>query len=231
MNNIEFFNIYEDVSKEYAPVPASKIIPEWYKKTQSYMGDGTKKIVDNGTSGTIKKCIPVLDSISSGYLILTHCDISIEWDGISYTYNAPHNNFKFIGHHPLDQALLYPDKGFDITDIPKYINPWGIKTPKGYSCIFLPPMHRENYISILPGIVDTDNYNNPVQLPFIINKKEQDFIIPAGTPIAQVIPFKRESWNKNITENSKYAKITKRLNDSKFFDAYKKIFWAKKEYR
>ena len=192
--------------------------------------NGIKEHTDSGTSGTIKKCVPVLDAIGSGYLILTHCDIEIKWDGIGYVFDAPHDNYKFISHHPLAQAVSHPLAGNDLTDVPKYANPWAIVTPKGYSCLFIPPMHRDNDITIFQGIVDTDSYNAPVQLPFIINKKEQDIFIPAGTPIAQIIIFKREDWKSEIIENQNISLKTKALNNSRFFDAYKKLFWSRKTY-
>ncbi len=62
---------------------------------------------------------------------------------------------------------------------------------------------------------------------------EFEGLIPKGTPIAQVIPFKRESWtmqfgrDKEIQEQSK---ITANLN-TKFFDRYKTMFRKNKEYK
>lgn len=228
-NRIKFINTSDSVSDVFSPIPAVKLLPQWYKDMQSYM-NGVKEITEGGTSGTIKKCIPVFDAISSGYLILTHCDISISWDGIGYVFDAPHDNYKFISHHPLDQANMHPKAGSDLINVPKYSNPWGIVTPRGYSCLFIPPVHRENDISIFEGVVDTDSYHSPVQLPFTLSKHEQDMFIPAGTPIAQVIVFKRENWVSEITVDRDLAQKTKSLNDSRFFDAYKKLFWSRKSY-
>ena len=35
---------------------------------------------------------------------------------------------------------------------------------------------------------------NAIHLPFILNKRDEQFIIKKGTPLVQVITFKRESW-------------------------------------
>jgi hypothetical protein len=229
MNKIKFINTSDDVSDIFAPIPASKSLPDWYKKMPSYM-NGIKEITSDGTTGTIKKCLPVFDAISNGYLILTHCDISIKWDDIGYVFDAPHDNFKFISHHPLWQVNLHPKIGSDLTNVPKYASPWGIVTPKGYSSLFVPPIHRENDITIFEGVVDTDSYHSPVQLPFYLNKSETDLFIPAGTPIAQVIVFKRESWKSEINKDYNKTIQTKALNNSRFFDAYKNLFWSRKKY-
>jgi hypothetical protein len=62
-------------------------------------------------------------------------------------------------------------------------------------------------------------------------------LIPKGTPIAQVIPFKRESWKMSVhamQESSKLQKLFLKVHGtiiSEYFDKYKKYYWAKKEYR
>jgi len=77
----------------------------------------------------------------------------------------------------------------------KFINKWLIKTPPGYSCLFIKPMNRvETRFDIIAGIVDTDDYVNTINFPFILNKKDEQFLIKKGEPMVQVIPFKRNSW-------------------------------------
>jgi hypothetical protein len=70
---------------------------------------------------------------------------------------------------------------------------------------------------------------------FLSFKVENNFkgIIEKGTPIAQVIPFKRESWESQYIDykDSKDNQKTQRmLIRSKFFNYYKKNFWHKKEW-
>ena len=85
----------------------------------------------------------------------------------------------------------------------------------------------------MPGIVDTDKYVSPVNFPFILNDIKFTGLIPAGTPIAQVIPFKRDSWKMNfgsekeITASIKSDKTLKR----KFFDVYRNTFWSSKDFK
>ena len=88
----------------------------------------------------------------------------------------------------------------------KLLNPWHIQTPPGYSCLFLPPLNRENkYFSIIPGIVDTDEYQSIINFPIIlkqVNDEPIDVTIWKGTPYVQVIPFKREKWKAEIKKLS-----------------------------
>jgi len=116
---------------------------------------------------------------------------------------------------------------------PKWHNPWGIKTPPGYSCLFVQPLHRESVFTIMPGIVDTDTYNNPVNFPFVLNDTKFQGIIPAGTPIAQVIPFKRDSWRMSLGGEEDVKQSKRQLGSIRtvFFEGYKLKFRQPKEYR
>lgn len=211
------------------PKPAFKLVPEWYKNTQSYV-NGSKKPSGNGnTTATVKKCMPVFDAISAGYIIESPADVfvSIKDEGQWFEWS----DFGLISFHPIEQAPDHPArKQFAY---PKWNNPWAISTPKGYSTLFVQPFHRESVFTILPGIVDTDQYTAPVNFPFVINDPAFEGLIPKGTPIAQAIPFKRDSWTMDIgdiKDLKAQASVTKKLQ-SKFFDRYKSMFWTRKEYK
>ena len=221
------FTVTLNVANEYAPKPATKFIPEWYKATSNRIG---KKNPDSNP--TIKKCIPVFDAITAGYVLVTPFDVWIKQVEGEPQYQTARNSEGMIQFHPVMQASKHPiSNGLQF---PKWINPWAIKTPKGYSTLFVPPMHNPNpWFQIAEGIVDTDTYFAPVNFPFVLKDPSYEGLIPAGTPMAQVIPFKRESWNMTMgTEEDveKQNKITLYLS-SQFFDRYKRMFWARKEYK
>jgi len=225
--NITFTNT-SDVYLEH-PQPASKFIPEWYKNMESYLG-GDKKPKDDGTtSATIKRCMPVFDAITAGYIISSPADVYVSIkDG---KQNFQWSNLRLINFHSIEQAPEHPLK--NSYAYPKWTNYWAIRTPKGYSTMFVQPMHRESVFTILPGVVDTDQYTAPVNFPFVINDPNFEGLIPEGTPIAQVIPFKRESWQMQIGDKDEYFKQLDVMNKlvTKFFDRYKSMFWSRKEYK
>lgn len=257
---IKFTNIYglEDI---YPPEPAYKNIPNWYKELESYIG-GEKVPGGNGTTtGTIKRCMPVFDAINTGYIIKTPVDVyvsqkeieyknkeyfeetgkdkllteeEIEQKGLSRT--LPYYewaNFGMIQFHAVEQAPNHPNRNGHSQVYPKWINPWAITTPPGYSVAFVQPWHRESAFTILPGIVDTDTYTAPVNFPFVLNDVTWKGLIPAGTPIAQVIPFKRDEWQMELGKEKELidtSKVTTKLR-TRFFDSYKSQFRQPKEYR
>lgn len=219
---ITFSKVIKEVSDEYAPQPASKFIPEWYKKIETRFPIEKKP----NSLSTIKKCIPVLDSITAGYIIVSPCDIYVSIKDGEINYESSLNIIHF---HPKKQAYNHPQG--NMYQYPKWLNPWAIKTPKGYSTYFKPLAHNPNpWFEILEGFVDTDTYSASVNFPFVLKDTTFEGIIPAGTPIAQAIPIKRDSWKMKIVENNEHLSITSLLN-SRFFDRYKNIFWQRKEYK
>ena len=211
------------------PQPASRFIPDWYKNMESYIG-GEKKPNGSGVSQvTIKKCMPVFDAITAGYIITLPADVYVSIKDEKQYFEW--SSLGLVSFHPIEQAPEHPSRKPHA--YPKWNNPWAIKTPKGYSTLFVQPMHRESVFTILPGIVDTDTYTAPVNFPMVINDPNFEGLIPQGTPIAQVIPFKREGWKMeigSIEELKEQHNITQKLQ-TKFFDRYKQMFWSRKEYK
>ena len=221
------FNIEE-------PKPANKFIPEWYKNTKSYINDEKKPVGDGTTAATIKRCMPVLDAITGGYIITLPADVYVslkENDKGEKEQFFEWASLGIISFHPITQAPEHPS--VKPHAYPKFNNPWAIKTPKGYSTLFVQPFHRESIFTILPGIVDTDIYTAPVNFPFVINDPDFEGYIKQGTPIAQVIPVKRDEWIMEIGDEKDLIQqnsVTQKLQ-TRFFDRYKSMFWDKKEYR
>lgn len=221
----------------FPPEPAAKILPDWYKNLDSYVGG--EKVVKNGqTTATIKRCMPVFDAMSSGYIIRSQADVWVSHqpneDGIMVPfYEWP--NLGMIEFHSVIQAPTHPlRKGMpEVSAYPKWINPWAISTDPGYSCLFIQPPHRESVFTIFTGIVDTDNYVSCVNFPFVLNDWSFEGLIPAGTPVVQVIPFKRDSFQMEIGKEEDKIK-EKRLAikvRTRFFDSYKSGFREEKSYR
>jgi hypothetical protein len=216
------------VFKDYYPKPASDILPEWYKSMETYNGDGKVPHQDvKQTNGTIKRCMPIFDVLTAGYILFTWTDVFVTTKN-----NAPYFEWRIdnsLGFHSNRQIYNYP--GFENEkDIAKFNQPWSIKTEAGFSSLFIAPVHRKSPFKIMEAVVDTDKYLSPVAFPFILN---DDFrgLIPAGTPMAQVIPFKREKYTMSVENNLEEMENVKAGRAGKFFDAYKDLFRTIKEYK
>jgi hypothetical protein len=95
--------------------------------------------------------------------------------------------------------------------------------------------NHDDRFSIIPGIVDTDTFKLEVNFPFIVNGDKYPVLktlIKRGTPIVQVIPFKRDRWKMNIENIPKEEKTTNMFFYKKYvIDNYKRLFWNKKSWK
>ena len=208
------------------PQPASRFIPEEYKKLGRFTDN-------NFHAPTVKTCMPFLDSLTAGYIIPFDQDYvvdPIETDFTVWPANKkPQDDFGFHNKAQLPESW----KKFSGDNAGKFMNKWLIKTPPGYSCLFIKPMNRiEERFDIIPGIVDTDQYINTINFPFILRKRDKQFLIKKGEPMIQVIPFKRDSWKmwSGFYFEKAHSKILNIL-ESEWMDRYKKWFWSKKSFK
>jgi hypothetical protein len=110
---------------------------------------------------------------------------------------------------------------------------WYYETPPGYSVLLTHPMNRFDLPFLVPsGIIESDIMGIPVFVTFFL-KKEFIGTIPRGTPIFQLVPFKRENWeNKICVDEKEINKKDYELENrrSRLFGYYKKHAWRRKEY-
>lgn len=233
---IEFIARNEADSKIFdPPVPAAKNIPDWYKKTNSNIhNDGTPHIQENGNPPrTIKACMPVFDSMTAGYHVLLPADVFVEdvgQDSPNLSWSI--DQIKSIEIHVKDQfEHLNPGNEYYPLGI-KFNNPWAIKTPPGYSCLFIQPSMRDDLpFQVIPGVVDTDRFPSPINFPTFF-KRGFTGMIEMGTPIVQVIPFKREEWTSSISyyEDS-YIDTEWQRAKRKVFNRYKTFYRTPKVWK
>jgi hypothetical protein len=82
----------------------------------------------------------------------------------------------------------------------------------------------------MSGIVDTDKFHMGGAFPFFI-KKGFTGVIPAGTPMYQIIPFQRKEWKSSAEEFDDKVWRKRHFATTKYFTSgYRKHFWQKKSY-
>lgn len=229
-------------AKDYPPIPVKFTLPDWYKKLDNNI-NGIKdsaefRAATNGSLPfTIKKCVPVSDYLTAGYMIRTFTDIMISQDfeenPINFQWGLPsseQSNYIF-GTHPHVQCPI-KFEGSDRHYI-KFFSGWRIKTPEGYSCMFYQNFYdQEKKFVLFPAIVDTDTYDSTIAFPGYAKTSEKDFKIPAGTPLMTVFPFKRDDWKMKI--NTEVLHDLKTNSGRKFMqyfeNVYRNFFHSKKKY-
>jgi hypothetical protein len=217
---------------ESQPTPSIKHFPKWYKDIPRNYKPSNKFIARNPfrltamPQGTVKKCVPVMDAMSVGYIYST--PVEVIFDAQSGTFAWGHD-FEFIQWHEKEQIDGWKATDELILIAYKWRNLNVIKTPPGWSTLFTHPLNRMDLpFQTLSAIVDTDKHDAPTHFPFFM-KQGFDGKIPMGTPIVQMIPFKRQDW-KSVTTN--YDKDASAMFKQSLLveDNYKKNIWEAKSY-
>lgn len=219
--------ILEIVEKPY---PASKVLPEWYKSMPIYT-TGEKGVNQLGEpNGTVRKCMPFLDAITAGYHIPLHSDIWVDNENDHPTFKATRVTSNFISTHDIEQYYTYPFGADYYPQAFKFTHEWVVETPKGWSCMFIHPIYHDDLpFKSLTSIVDTDRFPAVVSIIFFLKKNFRG-IIPKGSPITQVIPFKREKFVAEYkADDGSYINKWYKAATS-FFDVYKNNFRTPKEF-
>jgi hypothetical protein len=226
---IEFFPSSEEVSILVdTPLPAKAVVPQWYKDAVPF--DPSTMIGKNGVDTKLKMCMPFLDAITGGYIQRTWCDIHIKIEDGSIVYQSA-GPLKAVSHR--DKISIPINNNYYKLEFVWRI-PWIPKLPDGYSMLITHPHNRLDLpFTTLSGIVDADKFHHVEfgQLPFYVNK-DFEGIIPMGTPMFQIIPVKRDSW-ENVRREFNWKESVKKMytgNLREFWGVYKNKFWQKKTY-
>lgn len=204
--------------------PIKSFIPKWYKDAKKFE---TEKVSDRVT---IKGCMPFLDSMLTGYAIRLPVDILVSYENNSTIMSWRDGEKKMVDtRSQLTMQNIPIPVGYD-----EQVFTWHVTTildiPKGYSALITHPLNRFDLpFTTTTGIVDSGILFDG-SLPFFI-KKGFEGIIEKGTPIAQVIPFKRESWKLEKDDSLKErAKEEKAVSQDIIFGWYRKNRWAVKNF-
>lgn len=212
------------VSPITAVKPANQFKPEWLVHQRGY----------ENSRDRFENCPGMHDWMVHGYIIPAYTDIHIKANvaGTHVKVDAPlknppgqMSNLVTAGLPPIEPSVKH-----EALKIPM---PWAIFTKTGYSAHVLPAIYHSPFLRdlyVYPGIVDFDVFHT---INFVFTPlRECEIFIQAGTPLLQVIPFKREKVTavcRKVTENEH-----DRLRfgyPTKVRAAYRKFFHKRKSFK
>lgn len=160
--------------------------PSWFRKIKK-------------APGSIRSCAGTIDFLSAGVTLPSWSNFYFrldasgkDWEVASDDMSPPAGvaPINFFHHQSTGTCPITSVREVETSSYPKLVNPWRMETAPGWSILIL-PMYWEpnsNY-DIIPSIVHTDFYHTA---NVVINiKTDQEFTIKYGTPLVQMIPFKR----------------------------------------
>jgi hypothetical protein len=205
------------------PFPARQGAPDWLKDIPP-----ERATAEGRTVGTVKKCPPFVDALTAGYFIPLVADVTFRMgnDGIlDFSAELP-----IVGTHNPEQVRGTPLEGRPLV---KFSNPWIVRTPAGYSCLFTHPINRFDLpFHILSGVIETDRHYLEANFPAIcLLAPGQTVTLKRGTPIMQVIPFKRDTWKSSVahTDAEHHGQIEQEFGEDRA--RYRNHYWVRKDYQ
>jgi len=222
------------------PIPAIEMLPKWFKDMSPFTPTPENpeakhsSVFNTVPNHSAKKCVPMLDALTSGYLIQLWADVYVD---ASDKYEAPLISWKttksVFQAHGLQAKEIGTPTGFHPQPF-KFMNYWRIITPPGYSIMVTQPYgFNDTNLQAIPAIIDSDKSSLQILAPLWV-KKGFVGVIEKGTPIIQVTPFKRENWKATYTclkDDFEYETIEEANFRGTIINHYIKKVWSRKSYK
>jgi len=195
--------------------------PGWVRDQRSY-SDNKNKFLN---------CPGMADWMKAGYIIPAWTTIKIRANRADTILLLDGQPSGLPMNEKLITGLFKPQDNVNLR-VTKLPMPWGIKTKAGWSAHVLPAVYHSPFLQdlhVYSGTVDYDKFH---VCNFVFSAtKACDIEIPIGTPLLQIIPFRRE----NITAvcekgNVKDLDVLNFSYPHKLHAAYRKFFHQRKNY-
>ena len=222
------------------PISTIKTIPDWYKKADRFsLNPHTKEHIEYPNNGgkipTWKACPAIFDIMGTGYVYRTPCDIEFYEENQTIKVKIlDEKNIDFVQTRPPMPQFKAPAGYYEMHFA--WWADWAVEVPEGYSVLYTQPFNRfELPFLTTSGIIDNDRVNLPGTMPFFVVKGFTG-VLPAGTPYAQMLPFKRENWESEVDAEISYEEmVQKNIKNSEKYrtpdgGVYQKKVWTRRVY-
>jgi hypothetical protein len=227
-------------NSDSVPKPTIKTLPEWYRKADRFAinphtNEHWQDPMVGGKVPTWKACPAIFDVMGAGYVYRTPCDIEFyeEAGKLKVKVSDPRQK-DFVQIRP-PMYQFTPPMGYHEAHF-AWWSDWSVEVPEGYSVLYSQPFNRfELPFLTTSGVIDNDKVNLPGTMPFFIVKGFTG-VIPAGTPYAQMLPFKREDWQSEVDDKISHREMSlKNYKNSQKYrvpdgGVYQKEVWTRRVY-
>lgn len=212
------------VSKMTCIKLATEVIPNWLAEQKNYENSRDK----------FQNCPGMNDLMRAGYIISA-------WDDIRIKSNSAGTVAKMEKSYTQQLSSMSPKVVNGIAPIAKDMplqvyklnTPWSVTTKAGWSAMVLPAIYHFpffEHLYVYSGINDYEDFHT---LNFIFTPlHECEIFIPAGTPLLQVIPYKREPVNAVTGAITQHERDVYNFSfPTRVRAAYRKFFHRRKSYK
>jgi len=171
----KYITAYETVPVDYS----HKFYPQWWKNLEKAEFDFDLRLAKSNS----KSCAAIIDFYQKGIILPLWSDFALnvktgEWDFSDKMSTADYHGY-------------FQREGFkeDYQHF-KLTSPWLFRSEKNVSFAYVPDFYNQNtpFFEAPPGIV---NYHDMyvTSFNFFVPKYVDNFVMPVGTPLANIIPL------------------------------------------
>jgi len=205
---IEFFTEVEPLLR-YPPVRAAKAMPDWFRRMEpaielppsasEWPFGVSKDLRLSNVNATIKRCPGVLSFLAEGYIVPLWTDYIVQVRGETIYAHGANPKLARVGTH--SKKHQYADmplpEGY-VTDAVKFINPWKVRTPPGWSVLVSAPFYQfDDRFLVVPGVIDADVYHH-MHVNTLFRRVNADHKLPMGMPFIHLLPFQRGALEHEV---------------------------------
>jgi hypothetical protein len=258
---IQFISLIEGIEETMPVIPVSQHKYSWIKVAAKQAKERNNNIALNkdrllhDTNTT--RCPAIFQFRNKGFILRAPYDILLTIDSdLDYHWQTGYDTTIFLqGSQPeitqLSQAAgvvthhetsaLYDFMNSWPKDTMKRILklnlPWALRIPKGYDVLMTDPFYKDDdRFTVCPGMFESDMGIGTLTVPVKWHSTKGEYLIKAGTAIAQLIPIKKEevshqnlnlNTDKNFRRDSNITFLKKNENflGSRNFGKFKE--WVK----
>lgn len=185
---------YEEILPK--PVLAAGHLPDWLKRMPA---TAESAVLSGAEVRTVKQCPPFVDAMQAGILFPLATDVTVSGGEFAWDWAPPRDPRSRLTRSPL--GLHVPEQATGVPAVPagqfvlKFTNFWTVELQDGWSMLFGHPANRTDLpFRTLSGMVDCDRFKHGfVHFPALWTEPGFEGVLPAGTPVAQGWPVRRQA--------------------------------------
>ena len=224
MKKIEFYSKVPGLPDLYPIIPAKDSLPKWAQSARNNYINRLKS--ETGRMNHIYQCPGIFDLFNYGYIVPMWHDVVIKTNGHpnEFSWMVPSSDLddfdketSLIENQANGVGALMPIKPWSLQAFIKINTPWNVVSPRGVKFLILPIAYPDSFeFESSIGILDP-GYSNEINIQLYYNVPKGDFMLKAGTPLAQLIPISEQKFDLVCREMNALDKLW--IAKKKYFNA------------
>jgi hypothetical protein len=207
---VDCFTTHRSVYELYKPDRAIKFFPDEIKSMPNYYEDVDASTKITQTSGTIRKCIGLLDYYKTGFILPMWTDFICQ----PKTAVAKETAIAMVQlpfYYSSHDRQQYPGMFEDYFHV-KLSSPWLFREKTGVNFMWnsaIWNLHKNlKQFTVVPAAVSY-NYQSQTNINIFINKESENFTINSGTPMVHITPISEQKVviKHHLVDQDEYSKI------------------------